>query len=753
MGRLSRREARRGPRPPIVAGPVRSRDAIAAWLAARVAEPLGIRPDEVDLRAPLAGFGIGSLRAVRLAADLEAWLGRKLSPTLVYDYPTIDALAAFPRGRSRPRAPAASEPARRRSSAASRSRSSASAAGSPAHAVPRPSGGCCGTAWRRSARSRTRVGTIGTSTGSTSRAAAGSWKRSTGSTPASSASRRVRRPISTRSSGCSSRSPGRRSRMAARSPTGWPARPSASSSASPPTITRSSRRARRARPVGHRVTGSSGSIAANRISHFFDFRGPSLAIDTACSSSLVAVHLACKSLWDGESGLAMAGGVNLILEPEVFASFAQTGFLSPGGRCKTFDAGADGYVRGEGAGIVVLKPMSRALADGDPIYAVIRGGAVNQDGRTNGLTAPSRQAQEAVLRAAYRHAGIAPGQVDYVEAHGTGTPLGDPIELTALGAVLGEGRDAGRRCTLGSVKTNIGHLEAAAGVAGLIKAALSLHHRAIPASLNFSRPNPHVDLDALPLRIPRGLEPWPDTEGPATAGVSSFGFGGTNAHVVLEEAPHRTHEAMRSHPRAGEDEDVVIPISGARSRRPGGPVPRGPRSVVRRIGRHGPPGRRLFGRRTPRASRTPPGARRRRARGGRRGPRRLPARRAARLDRDGTAAPRAPIGPRVRLLRRGIRASRRPRARRAASRPSGRGDRAVRSSRKHAPHPVRGPGRADLALGIGGDRAGRGRRRWQRRHRGRLCLRRARRWRTRTGSSPAVRAMARALRPGGCGTI
>ena len=168
--------------------------------------------------------------------------------------------------------------------------------------------------------------------------------------------------------------------------------------------------------------------------------------------------------------------------------------------------------------MVVLKPLSRALADGDPIYAVIRGGAVNQDGRTNGLTAPSRSAQEAVLRSAYRHAGIDPGRVDYVEAHGTGTPLGDPIELAALGAVLGEGRDAGRRCTLGSVKTNIGHLEAAAGVAGLIKAALALHHRAIPASLHFSRPNPHVNLDALPLRVPRGLEPWPDTEGPATRG-------------------------------------------------------------------------------------------------------------------------------------------------------------------------------------------------------------------------------------------
>jgi len=230
---------------------------------------------------------------------------------------------------------------------------------------------------------------------------------------------------------------------------------------------------------GYRITGSAASIAANRISHHFDFRGPSFAIDAACSSSLVAVHMACRSLWDGECEMAMAGGANLILLADVFACFAKAGFLSPDGRCKTFDAGANGYARGEGVGIVALKPLSLALAAGDPIYAVIRGGAVNQDGRTNGLTAPSRSAQEAVLRAAYRHAGIAPGRVDYIEAHGTGTLLGDPVELAALGAVLADGRDTDARCALGSVKSNIGHLEAAAGIAGLIKTALALRHRAI----------------------------------------------------------------------------------------------------------------------------------------------------------------------------------------------------------------------------------------------------------------------------------
>jgi acyl transferase domain-containing protein len=211
-------------------------------------------------------------------------------------------------------------------------------------------------------------------------------------------------------------------------------------------------------------TGNARSIAANRISYAFDFRGPSLAIDTACSSSLVALHVACRSLGQGECHLALVGGVNLILAPEVTVHFTKTGFLSPHGRCKIFDAGADGFARSEGAGVVVLKPLARALVDGDLIYAVVRGSAVNQDGRSNGLTAPNPQAQEAVLREAYRVAGVSPGVVSYVEAHGTGTALGDPIEARALGAVLGEGRPQGKPCAVGSVKTNIGHQEAAAGM-------------------------------------------------------------------------------------------------------------------------------------------------------------------------------------------------------------------------------------------------------------------------------------------------
>ena len=284
-------------------------------------------------------------------------------------------------------------------------------------------------------------------------------------------------------------------------------------------------------------TGNALSIAANRISYVFDFRGPSMAIDTACSSSLVAVHAACESLRSGESALALAGGVNLILSPALTINFSKAGAMAPDGRCKTFDARANGYVRGEGAGLVVLKPLTRAVADGDPIYAVIRGSAVNQDGRSNGLMAPNPRAQEAVLREAYRRAEVAPADVQYVEAHGTGTLLGDPIEAKALGAVLGVNRRSGPRCALGSVKTNIGHLESAAGIAGVIKVVLALQHREIPPSLNFETPNPHIPFEQLALCVQTTLAAWPAAPTPAVAGVSSFGFGGTNAHVVMQAAP------------------------------------------------------------------------------------------------------------------------------------------------------------------------------------------------------------------------
>ncbi|MGR4884286.1 acyltransferase domain-containing protein [Streptomyces sp. LARHCF249] len=285
----------------------------------------------------------------------------------------------------------------------------------------------------------------------------------------------------------------------------------------------------------HSATGRALNMVANRLSYVLGLTGPSVVLDSACSSSLLAVHLACQSIWSGESETAVAGGVNLLLSPETMVSLSKFGGLSPDGRCKAFDARGDGFGRGEGAGAVVLKPLSRALADGDDIWCTIRGTAANNDGLSNGLTAPNPLAQEAVLRAACRQAGISPAEVQYVETHGTGTALGDPVEATALGAVYGRGRDRDAPLRIGSVKSNIGHLEAAAGIAGVVKTALALRHRRIPPSIHFETPNPHIPFDELRLRVPAAEEPWPETgQGPARAGVSAFGWGGTNVHVVLE---------------------------------------------------------------------------------------------------------------------------------------------------------------------------------------------------------------------------
>jgi acyl transferase domain-containing protein len=264
-------------------------------------------------------------------------------------------------------------------------------------------------------------------------------------------------------------------------------------------------------------TGGSLSIAANRISYCFDFHGPSAAVDTACSSALVAVHLACRAIWHDGCPTALAGGVSALLLPDWYVGFCRMGMLSPHGRCKAFDAGASGFVRSEGAGIVALKPLAQALADGDRVYAIIRGSATNQDGRTPGMTVPSQEAQEALLREAYRSSGVSPATIQYVEAHGTGTPVGDPIEARALGGVLSSGRPEQEPCLIGSVKSNIGHLEAGAGIAGLIKVALALHHRRIPANLHFERPSPEIDWRALRLRVPTSTEPWPDSDRPALA--------------------------------------------------------------------------------------------------------------------------------------------------------------------------------------------------------------------------------------------
>ncbi|MFJ1767169.1 beta-ketoacyl synthase N-terminal-like domain-containing protein [Amycolatopsis sp. NPDC088138] len=303
-------------------------------------------------------------------------------------------------------------------------------------------------------------------------------------------------------------------------------------------------------------TGAAASITANRLSYLLDLRGPSLTLDTACSSSLVAVHQAVQSLRRGESETALVAGVNLLLSPGITANFHRAGVLAPDGHCKPFDAGADGIARGEGCGVVVLKPLKAARAAGDRVLAVIRGSAVNSDGRSNGMMAPNPDAQAALLRDAYAVAGVDPSSVDYVEAHGTGTLLGDPIEAGALGEVLGAGREPGRPLLVGSVKSNLGHLEGAAGIAGLIKVVLALVHRRLPPSLNYHEPNPHIDFDGLGLRVVAAGTGWPRYPGTARAGVSAFGFGGTNAHVVLEEWP-----AAAFPPRAGADGPRIFALS------------------------------------------------------------------------------------------------------------------------------------------------------------------------------------------------
>ena len=284
------------------------------------------------------------------------------------------------------------------------------------------------------------------------------------------------------------------------------------------------------------ITGTASSIIANRVSYFYDFRGPSVAVDTACSSSLVAVHSGVKALRSGEADIVVAGGVNALVTPAVTLGFDEVGgVLAPDGRIKSFSADADGYARSEGGGMLVLKRVADARRDGDDIIAVIAGSAINHDGRSNGMLAPNPDAQAEVLRKAYHDAGINPRTVDYIEAHGTGTILGDPIEADALGRVVGRGRAADQPALLGAVKSNVGHLESAAGAASLAKVALSLQHNKIPASINYAGPNPYIDFDGIHLKVVSEASEWPRYSGHAIAGVSGFGFGGANAHLVLRE--------------------------------------------------------------------------------------------------------------------------------------------------------------------------------------------------------------------------
>lgn len=306
--------------------------------------------------------------------------------------------------------------------------------------------------------------------------------------------------------------------------------------------------------------GSALTNAASRVSHFLNLRGPALAVDTACSSSLSALHIALNSIRAGECEMALAGGVNIVLSPSITMSLCRAGMMAPDGRCKAFDSRANGYVRSEGAGLVLLKPLARALADGNPVYAVIRGSASNHDGRSSALAAPNGAAQQRVVMAACQNAGIQPGQLNYVETHGTGTPVGDPIEANALGEVLRIGAPEAVKCAIGSVKTNIGHTESAAGVAGVIKAALMLKHRTLVPSLHFQEANPKIPFERLRIKVQTELEDISGLPQPALIGVNSFGIGGTNVHVVLEE--HRASVTASSATETGKSEQLyMLPVT------------------------------------------------------------------------------------------------------------------------------------------------------------------------------------------------
>ena len=311
----------------------------------------------------------------------------------------------------------------------------------------------------------------------------------------------------------------------------------------------------------HSATGAMMTLLSNRISYVFDLQGPSVSVDTACSASLTAVHLACQSIWTGDSTLAIAGGVNLSFVPEYFIAESKAGMLSPNGLSKTYDADADGYVRGEGAGIILLKPLKEAEKDGDKIYAVIRGTGCNQDGKTSGITVPNGDSQQNLMRAVYEKSGISPHEIDYIEAHGTGTPVGDPIEANAIGAVLGVGRNKEEPCYISSVKTYIGHLEAAAGIAGLIKTVISMNKSMFPKHLHLKSINPKINFDEMNLKLPLENTPWVTKKSTKKAAVNSFGFGGSNAHVVIEEYVPKSNSIEEIKRTKELDKLICVPIS------------------------------------------------------------------------------------------------------------------------------------------------------------------------------------------------
>ena len=530
-------------------------DALRDWLLSYLSGRLGVDRNAVDVRAPFAQYGLTSLDGIRLSQELARWLGAPLRATLTWELPTIERLAdelAKEAAAGRLRIPAKKASPIAQANPAGETEIDEASIAIVGMGCRFPGAPGLEAFWQLLSRGEDPIREI-----PAERWDAEAFYHPEPAAPGKMVSRwgGFLDEIEAFDAEFFGMSPREAAQLDPRQrllmETAWEALedagvPAASLAGSKTSVFVATLSANYGSILFnhflHRVdafagTGNGNSVTANRLSYFLDLRGPSLALDTACSGSLVAVHLACRSLQSGESSLALAGGVNVMLKPDDSIFFSKTGALSRDGRCRPFDHRANGIVRSEGAGVVVLKSARRAVEDGDPIYAVIRASAMNQDGRSNGLMAPNGRSQAELLRDVYREGGIAPGRVQYVEAHGTGTQLGDPMEVQALSDVLCADRPAGSRLVVGSVKSNIGHTEAAAGVAGLIKTALAIKHRTIPPNLHFDEPNPLIPFDELGVTLSRKPVPWPSESEPLVAGVSAFGFSGTNAHVVLAEPP------------------------------------------------------------------------------------------------------------------------------------------------------------------------------------------------------------------------
>jgi acyl transferase domain-containing protein/acyl carrier protein len=533
----------------------KSAETIRRWLVAALSARLNVAEGDLDLDVPIAAYGLGSRDAVELSGELEEWLGTAVSPTVAYEHPTIRELCAFLANAGPTQA------------VLDRSHDRAASAAEPIAVV----GLACrfpGAADGDAFWSLLRDGIDAVSDVPPDRWNGAVYGDGDPSSPGGIASpaggflseidRFDAQLFNIAPREARSMDPQQRLLLE----TSWEALEHAGIA---PDRLVGSRTGVFFGASGHDYadlhmrfgtseevdaylgTGNAGAVAAGRVSYVLGLHGPSLVVDTACSSSLVAVHLAVGSLRARDCELALAGGVNVLLSPEASIGFTKAHMLSPRGRCRTFDASADGYVRGEGCGVVVLRRLSDAQRRGERVLAAIRGTAVNHDGRSAGLTAPNGTAQTDVVRMAWRDGAVSKDAIGYIEAHGTGTMLGDPIEVRALGDALG--RDRPTPCAIGSVKSNIGHLEAAAGIAGLIKVVLSLQRHEIPASLHVDSPNPLIPWDTVPVFVPRATTPWAAISGRRLAGVSSFGFSGTNAHVVVEEAPEAPTDTAESDER------------------------------------------------------------------------------------------------------------------------------------------------------------------------------------------------------------